>query len=95
MSTKAYHAFHDLNNGILSCCCSIIYFSLVVANNNKPMIKPTANPTANFLKTKVSSIPNTKPTAIPIPPLFVLFAMIIYPVWRSPSDRCFILLFLF
>lgn len=76
-STKTYHAFQDLNKGILSCCCSIVYFSLVVANNKNAIINPTTNPTANFLKTKVRSIPNINPTAIPIPPLLVLFAILL------------------
>ncbi len=75
-STKTYHAFQDLKKGILSCCCSIIYFSLVEANNKNAIINPTINPTASFLNTKVRSMPSINPTATPIPPLLVLFAII-------------------
>lgn len=38
---------------------------------------PTTNPTASFLKTKVRSMPNTNPTATPIPPLLELFAIVL------------------
>lgn len=85
-STKTYQRFQLLNSGILSCCCSIIYFSLVEANNKSAIINPTTSPTANFLKTNVRRMPNINPTAIPIPPLFVLFA-IRYLGRNRRSDR--------